>query len=178
MNRLSYIVASAGILCIIIAAISAKDEINDDLELFTSYFTVLNEYYVDSVDSRKLLRTAMDAAVQKAGVKTVVLFFEKGTPTQKIWYYELDPGRSLGKTNPLNDEDLREFVEQQALFTESDKSWSVEIRDVDPETFDLSVKNPNAPEEEPLRNPEEIIAEIMALDTKTADILAGIRELV
>jgi type I restriction enzyme M protein len=35
-----------------------------------------------------------------AGVKTVVLFFEKGKPTQKVWYYQLNPGRNLGKTNP------------------------------------------------------------------------------
>ncbi|MCI5191406.1 MAG: SAM-dependent DNA methyltransferase, partial [Candidatus Electrothrix sp. AS4_5] len=42
-----------------------------------------------------------------AGVKTVVLFFEKGESTRKIWYYQLDPGRNLGKTNPLNDGDLK-----------------------------------------------------------------------
>ena len=46
-----------------------------------------------------------------AGVKTVVLFFKKGMPTRKVWYYQLDPGRSLGKTNSLNDDDLKEFVE-------------------------------------------------------------------
>jgi type I restriction enzyme, R subunit len=40
---------------------------------------------------------------QGAGVKTVVLFFEKGAPTRKTWFYQLDPGRNLGKTNPLND---------------------------------------------------------------------------
>ena len=35
-----------------------------------------------------------------AGVKTVVLFFEKGTPTRKVWYYQLDPGRSWGRRIP------------------------------------------------------------------------------
>ena len=78
-----------------------------------------------------------------AGVKTVVLFFKKGTPTRKVWYYQLDPGRSLGKTNSLNDDDLKEFVELQASFAESDKSWSVDVADIDPVSFDLSVKNPN-----------------------------------
>lgn len=48
---------------------------------------------------------------QGAGVKTVVLFFEKGVPTRRICYYQLDPGRSLGKTNALNDDDLKEFVD-------------------------------------------------------------------
>lgn len=46
-----------------------------------------------------------------AGVKTVVLFFEKGSPTEKIWYYQLNLDRKLGKTRPLSEDDLAEFVE-------------------------------------------------------------------
>ncbi len=110
-----------------------------------------------------------------AGVKTVVLFFEKGAPTRRVWYYQLDPGRSLGKTNALNDDDLKEFVELQASFAETEKSWSVDVTNVDPDTFDLSVKNPNKEEEAPLREPEDIIAEIVALDAESAEILEGIR---
>lgn len=109
-----------------------------------------------------------------AGVKTVVLFFEKGIPTERIWYYQLNPGRSLGKTNPLNDDDLKEFVELQATFAETERSWFLDLEDVDPETFDLSVKNPNAPEEDPLRDPQEIMDEIARLDAESAEILAGI----
>lgn len=110
-----------------------------------------------------------------AGVKTVVLFFEKGAPTRKIWYYQLDPGRSLGKTNPLNDNDLKEFVELQATFADSNKSWTVEAEKIDPNTFDLSVKNPNKEEEAPLREPQEILAEIAALDAESAKVLDGVR---
>ena len=110
-----------------------------------------------------------------AGVKTVVLFFEKGAPTRHVWYYQLDPGRSLGKTSPLNDDDLAEFVELQATFADSASSWRVSIDDIDTTTYDLSVKNPNAPEEDPLRDPEEILGEIERLDAETAEILAGIR---
>lgn len=118
-----------------------------------------------------------------AGVKTVVLFFTKGEPTEKIWYYELDPGRSLGKTNPLNDKDLAEFVElQKAAMSgkesaESEKSWTVNVADIDQTTWDLSVKNANAPEAAPLREPSEIIAEIIALDTESAAILDSIQEM-
>ncbi|MDH5389133.1 MAG: type I restriction-modification system subunit M [Gammaproteobacteria bacterium] len=110
-----------------------------------------------------------------AGVKTVVLFFEKGAPTRKVWYYQLDPGRNMGKTNPLNDDDLKEFVELQAGFSDSEKSWSVDINDVDADSFDLSVKNPNAPEEAPLREPKVIMEEMARLDAESAEILEGIR---
>ncbi len=130
-----------------------------------------------------------------AGVKTVVLFFEKGQPfdsvqgmplfaqgksftqemaTQKIWYYQLAPGRNMGKTNSLNDEDLREFVELQATFAETEKSWLVDIADVDRVTFDLSVKNPNKADGSMLREPQEILDEIALLDAESAEILAGI----
>lgn len=110
-----------------------------------------------------------------AGVKTVVLFFERGRETRDIWYYQLDPGRNMGKTNPLNDADLAEFVEMQRSRALGEKSWLVDVGDLDEATFDLSVKNPNAPEEAPLRAPEEIIADILARDAETAKILEDIR---
>jgi type I restriction enzyme M protein len=127
------------------------------------------------------LHTILDCpsgTFQGAGVKTVVLFFEKGAPTRKIWYYQLDPGRSLGKTNSLNDDDLVEFVELQKTFADSPKSWSVETKTVDADTFDLSLKNPNGGEEVTHRTPQEIMDEISSLDLQSAEILRTIRGLV
>jgi type I restriction enzyme M protein len=126
------------------------------------------------------LHTVLDmpgGTFQGAGVKTVVLFFEKGEPTKRVWYYQLDPGRNMGKTNPLNDADLAEFVELQASFATSPNSWSVERSAIDPASFDLSVKNPDAGEVVALRSPVEILAEIAALDAASAGILAEIRAL-
>jgi type I restriction enzyme M protein len=112
-----------------------------------------------------------------AGVKTVVLFFEKGTKTRKVWFYQLDPGRNMGKTNPLNDADLADFIERQRTFADSAKSWSVDVADIDPKTFDLSVKNPNGGEEITHRSPQEIMEEIAALDAESAEVLGNIRGL-
>ncbi len=112
-----------------------------------------------------------------AGVKTVVLFFEKGAPTRKIWYYQLDPGRNMGKTNPLNDADLAEFVTLQASKIDSLKSWTVAVKEIDQSTFDLSVKNPNGGEEVTHRSVEEIMDEIAALEAESAQVLASIRAL-
>jgi type I restriction enzyme M protein len=126
------------------------------------------------------LHTVLDCPTgtfQGAGVKTVVLFFKKGSPTRKTWFYQLDPGRNMGKTNPLNDDDLKEFVRLQETSAESEKSWTMDVGDLDQSTFDMSVKNPNVPEEEPLRSPEKILDEIDALDAKSADVLATIRGL-
>lgn len=116
-----------------------------------------------------------------AGVKTVVLFFTKGEPTEKIWYYQLDPGRKMGKTNPLSDADMRHFVEQQGRFADSPNSWTLTVKDLAESSngsYDLSVKNPNAAEAEPLREPAEILQEIQDLDEESAEILNAISELI
>jgi len=110
-----------------------------------------------------------------AGVKTVVLFFEKGRKSRDIWYYQLDPGRNMGKGNPLNDADLAEFVTLQKTFALGDKSWVVEAGGLDTASYDLSVKNPNTPEAAPLREPSQIIADMLARDAETAEILENIR---
>jgi len=139
-----------------------------------------------SVSLRKLLlescnlHTVLDCpggTFQGAGVKTVVLFFEKGSPTRSTWYYQLDPGRNLGKTNPLNDDDLAEFIELQATFAASPQSWSVDAATIDQTTFDLSVKNPDGGEEVIHRSPEDIMDEIAALDAESAEVLLTIRGL-
>ena len=124
------------------------------------------------------LHTVLDCpsgTFQGAGVKTVVLFFEKGAPTRDIWFYQLDPGRSLGKTTALTDADFEEFVRLQGTRAESDKSWLVKVSDLDPATLDMSVKNPNRNDEVTYREPEDIIAEMIALDGESAEILQQIR---
>ena len=113
-----------------------------------------------------------------AGVKTVVLFFNKGEPTKKIWYYQLKPGRNMGKTNPLNDKDLEEFIDLQKKSKDSDLSWSLDVSKVNQETWDLSVKNPNGNDEVIHRSPAEIIAEIETLDAENQKILQRIKDLI
>ena len=112
-----------------------------------------------------------------AGVKTVVLFFEKGAPTKKVWYYQLNLDRNLGKTNPLSEADLADFVRLQKTKADSENSWSVDIADVDPASFDLSVKNPHRKADTTLRAPSAILAEMKALDDESAKILKSIEKM-
>lgn len=139
-----------------------------------------------SVSIRKLLlescnlHTVLDlpgGTFTGAGVKTVVLFFEKGAPTRKVWFYQLNLDRNLGKTNALNEKDLADFVELQKTKAESENSWTTDVTSLD-ETYDLSAKNPNKKEEVALRRPQDILAEMKVLDEESADILRSIMELV
>lgn len=137
----------------------------------------LRQYLLESCN----LHTVLDmpqGTFLGAGVKTVVLFFTKGEPTKNIWYYQLEAGRSLGKTNPLNDKDLEEFVTLQKTKPETEKSWNVILNESEGSQYDLSVKNPNKPEEAPLREPVLILEEMQELDSETADILQSLNELV
>jgi len=140
-----------------------------------------------SVSLRKLLlescnlHTVLDlpgGTFTGAGVKTVVLFFEKGSSTKKIWFYQLNLDRNLGKTNSLNENDLAEFVKLQKTKADSENSWSINIKDIDQTTFDLSAKNPNKKEEAALRKPQDIFEEMKALDEESADILNSILKMI
>ena len=138
-----------------------------------------------SVSLRKLLlescnlHTVLDlpgGTFQGAGVKTVVLFFEKGAPTKNVWFYQLNLNRNLGKGNPLSEIDLAEFVKLQKTKGVSENSWSVDVKDIDQKTFDLSVKNPDKGGEAFLRDPKIILEEIDVLDEKSEGILSSIKK--
>ena len=139
-----------------------------------------------SVSIRKLLlencnlHTVLDlpaGTFTGAGVKTVVLFFEKGSPTKKVWFYQLNLGRNLGKTNALSEKDLHDFVESQKVKSEGENSWFVNVKDIDKTTFNLQVVNPNKKEESVLREPNLILEEIKSLDVESREIIESLMEL-
>jgi type I restriction enzyme M protein len=111
------------------------------------------------------------------GVKTVVLFFEKGKPTERVWYYQLNAGRNMGKTNPLNERDLAEFVDIAKCQQLGENSWVVNVADINKQTRELTVNNPNRVVVVDNRTPQEIIAEIELLDEQAAEALLAIKEL-
>jgi len=143
-----------------------------------------------SVSLRKLLlencnlHTVLDlpgGTFTGAGVKTVVLFFEKGSSTKKVWFYQLNLDRNLGKTNALNERDLEDFITLQKTKGESENSWSIDVQTLhatSQPTYDLSAKNPNKKEEAALRQPQAILEEMKALDEESAAILNSILELI
>lgn len=108
-----------------------------------------------------------------AGVKTVVLFFTKGTPTEKVWYYQID--KHFTKTNPLTEKDMEEFLELQKTKAESKHSWLLDVSTLG-DDCDLSVKNPNKVEEVDERTPSEILDSIFALESENMDIINALQK--
>ena len=126
------------------------------------------------------LHTILDlpsGVFQGAGVKTVVLFFDKGTPTKKIWYYQLNPGRNLGKTNALNEGDLADFLALQKTKADSENSWTLDVSTLGND-YDLSVKNPNKVEEVDERTSAEIVSSLFELQEESQSLLNEIKEMI
>ena len=113
-----------------------------------------------------------------AGVSTVVLFFTKGEPTKNIWYYQLNLDRNLGKTNPLNDLDLKEFTTLFSQKSETENSWNVSAESLDPQTLDLSVKNVNRIEISDERTPAEILDLLAKYQSKSSEIIQKLKGLI
>ncbi len=134
----------------------------------------------DAIELRKMLldetnlHTILDlpqGVFTGAGVRTVVLFFDKGKATKNIWYYQLNPGRTLGKTTALTEEDMEEFVRLQKSRDEGPNSWLLDIASLGKD-FDLSVHNPNAVAQVEERSPKQIAIDIDNLNKRNAALLS------
>ena len=111
-----------------------------------------------------------------AGVKTVVLFFEKGSPTKEIQYYQLNLERNIGKGKPLNLDDLDEFINLKKV-TKSENTWILDVNEINQETFDLGVVNPHI-QEEAFAEPNDILNEIEQLEKDSAKLLNELKKLI
>ena len=102
-----------------------------------------------------------------AGVLTVVLFFTKGKPTHNIWCYDLKTERNLGKKEPINEDDLKEFLNYQVDKKESSNSWLLPIEEIDKDDWIIKFNNPNNKIIKKLNNFQSIAKEIIKLDSKS-----------
>jgi type I restriction enzyme M protein len=85
-----------------------------------------------------------------ATVSTNLLFFEKGTPTKEIWYYEhrLPEGqKSYSKTKSIQFSELAPLIAWWDKREENEVAWKVKVKDLK-KGWDLDAKNPHRVEEE------------------------------
>jgi len=111
-----------------------------------------------------------------AGVKANLLFFTRGGPTKKIWYYDLSDIK-VGKRKPLTLDHFKEFFELLPKRADSERSWTVPREEIEARGFDLKAVNPNAKNEEDTRTPEELLDLIEAKGREVAEALAMLRKL-
>ena len=106
------------------------------------------------------------------GIKTNLLFFEKGTPTKEIWYYEhvYPKGvKSYNKTKPIN---IKEFDVEKAWWNKREKNpfaWKVSIKEIKARNYNLDCKNPHE-EADNLESPEVILKKYRTTESKITSI--------
>jgi type I restriction enzyme M protein len=80
-----------------------------------------------------------------AQVPTNILFFEKGSPTEEIWYFEhrLPIGqKAYSKTKPIQLNDFDSIKLWWNNRVESEVSWKVGLDDIIERSYDLDISNP------------------------------------
>ena len=112
-----------------------------------------------------------------AGVKTNLLFFTKGTPTESVWYYDLSDVK-VTKKKPLTIDRFDDFFALLPDRGDSERSWTVARADIEAKNYDLKAVNPNRQVETDTRTPQEIIAAIEAKGREIDDALASLKKLV
>lgn len=111
-----------------------------------------------------------------AGVKTNLLFFTKGRPTERIWYYDLSDVK-VGKKNPLTLEKFDEFFRLLPGRADSEHAWTIERKEIEARGYDLKAVNPSAKNEEDTRTPEELLDIIEAKGREVAEAIAALRKM-
>ena len=74
----------------------------------------------------------------------------------RIWYYDLS-GVKVGKKSPLTLAHFEEFFRLLATRGDSERSWTVERKEIEARGYDLKAVNPNARRDEDQRTPEELL---------------------
>ena len=110
-------------------------------------------------DLHTIVRLPNGVFAPYTGIKTNLLFFEKGRPTKETWYYEHtypEGVKSYSKTKPIQ---IEEFATEKAWWTnreESEHAWKVPVEAIAASNYNLDVKNPHVAEEE-RANPEVLL---------------------
>jgi len=111
-----------------------------------------------------------------AGVKTNLLFFTRGGPTEQVWYYDLSDVK-VGKKSPLTIAHFEEFFRLLPERADSDHSWTVTRAEIKARGYDLKAVNPHAKSVEDTRTPEEPLDIIEAKGKEVAATIAELRAL-
>lgn len=108
------------------------------------------------------------------GIKTNLLFFEKGTPTKEVWYFEHpypEGVKSYNKTKPIH---IKEFDLEKNWWNKREENkyaWKVSVEDIIARNYNLDIKNPHQ-EVDDLASPEEILVKY----NKTQESIGSIQQ--
>ncbi|QLC50073.1 SAM-dependent DNA methyltransferase [Methanolobus zinderi] len=127
--------------------------------------TRIKEKLLEECNLHTIVRLPNGVFNPYTGIKTNLLFFEKGESTKEIWYYEHpypDGYKSYSKTKPMR---IEEYEPEKAWWNkreENEFAWKVSIDEIRANNYNLDIKNPHV-EDIDHGDPEELLEDYKAL---------------
>ncbi len=140
--------------------------------------TRIKEHLLQTCNLHTIVRLPNGVFSPYTGIKTNLLFFDRGEPTREVWYYEhpYPPGyKSYSKTKPMR---IAEFEPEKAWWNnreENEFAWRVPVEEIAAANFNLDIKNPNTPEEEH-GDPGQLLEEYHELEAEYNDVLEKLKQ--
>ncbi len=130
--------------------------------------TRIKQHLLETCNLHTIVRLPNGVFNPYTGIKTNLLFFTKGTPTQEVWFYEhpYPPGvKSYNKTKPMR---IEEFEAEKAWWSnrvENEYAWKVSADDIKARNYNLDIKNPHSQDAE-VHDPDTLLADYAALQQR------------
>lgn len=139
--------------------------------------TRIKEALLSECNLHTIVRLPKGVFSPYTGIKTNLLFFEKGKPTRDVWFYEhpYPPGaKSYSKTKPLRIDEFAAEKKWWAKRKETDQAWKVGVEEIKARGYNLDIKNPRAVDDGP-GDPEVLLAEYRAAEKAAAEVRDKLR---
>jgi len=139
--------------------------------------TRLKEHLMEECNLHTIVRLPNSVFKPYAAIGTNLLFFEKGTPTKEIWYFEHcvpDGQKAYSMTKPIRVEHLQSCVEwwggtKRKGRLETPQAWKVTLQEVKARGYNLDIKNPHTVADDH-GDPEELLANLNAVEAEAAKL--------
>jgi type I restriction enzyme M protein len=132
--------------------------------------TRLKEHLLEECHLHTIVRLPNSVFKPYASIGTNLLFFEKGTPTQDVWFYEHrvpEGQKAYSMTKPIRFEHMKPCMEWWEKREEDEVAWKVSLDEIKARNYNLDFKNPHTVEEEH-GDPAELLAKLAESEAETA----------
>lgn len=140
--------------------------------------TNIKERLLERCNLHSIVRLPNGVFAPYTGIKTNLLFFKKGEPTEQIWYFEhpLPEGvKAYTKTKPIRNEEFNLEKEWWNNRGENEFTWKVSADEIKKRNYNPDIKNPRKNEEEKIYTSEQLIEKLSVSIEKSNDILEKIK---
>jgi type I restriction enzyme M protein len=146
--------------------------------------TRLKEHLMEECNLHTIVRLPNSVFRPYASIGTNLLFFEKGSPTKEIWYWEHqvpEGQKAYSMTRPIKLEHLDDCAEwwggaQRKGRKENERAWKVSAEEIRQRGYNLDIKNPHT-EEQDHGDPEQLLAELNQSEAEVAELRAELKKI-